>query len=77
MCRSFRSGTFCVLSMCKLALIQSGIEAVLRKQLLMLALLHDVSVPHDEDPVRFPDGGQAVSDDEAPVCRQRQFIGNL
>lgn len=30
--------------MCKLALIQSGIEAVLGKQFLVLALLHDVAV---------------------------------
>ena len=51
--------------MCKLALIQFGIEAVLGKQFLVLALLHDVAVPHDEDPVRFPDGGQAVGDDKA------------
>ena len=43
-------------SLSKLAFIQRGVESTAGKQLLMGALLHDMTVSHDENHVRRLDG---------------------
>ena len=51
----------------KLALVQLGIEAALPEKGLVVSLLNDVAILHDEDHVRLPDGGQSVCHHKAGV----------
>ena len=48
----------------ELRVIQRGIAAALRKQLLVRSLLDDVAVLEDEDQIGVLDRGEAVRDDE-------------
>ena len=49
----------------ELAIIKGVVEALIFKQLIVLALLNDISVPHNQDNVSFPHGGESVSNDKA------------
>ena len=49
---------------CKLASIQLGVEALLRKQAFVSALLHDAALIHHQYQFRIAYGAQAVGDDE-------------
>ena len=40
----------------KLAVIKACIEAVAFQQFPVISLLHDMTVPHHQDHIRFPDG---------------------
>ena len=51
-----RAAPVCCLLLLKLAVIKLRIEAVLRQKLLVLALLDDVPVLHNENHVRLADG---------------------
>ena len=61
----------------KLALVQLGIEAALPEKGLVVPLLNDVAVLHDEDHVRLPDGGQTVSYDEGGAALHHGIKGLL
>lgn len=52
-------------SIAKLAVIQLRIEPILCHQGFMAALLNDMSVLHDKDHIRFPDGREPVRHDKA------------
>ena len=49
---------------CTLASIQLGVEALLRKQAFVSALLHDAALIHHQYQFRIAYGAQAVGDDE-------------
>src|SRR5215469_4946649 len=56
---------------CKLAVIQVGIEAILRQQLLVSPLLDDRAMIHHQDQIRVPNGGEPVSNYKArPASHQ-------
>ena len=64
----------------ELAVVELGVEAALRQQFVVIALLDDVAVLHNEDDVGLADGGQAVGHDEARAalhhpCRSRWADG--
>ena len=44
----------------ELTVVKLCVESLLRQQSLMGAFFHDVSVPHDQDQIRFLDGRQPV-----------------
>ena len=48
----------------KLAVVEICVETVPGKELLVVSLFDDVTVFHDEDNVRFANGGKAVCNDE-------------
>ena len=52
-------------SHCVLAVIQRCIKAVLCKQRLVVALLDDMTILHDQNDVRAADGGKTVCNDKA------------
>ena len=45
----------------ELAVIELGIEAALRQQGVVVALLNDVAILHHKDDIGLTDGGQAVA----------------
>ena len=47
--------------LCKLAIVEICIKSVRCKQALMIALLYNLSVFHNKDNIRFPDGRQTMS----------------
>lgn len=47
--------------LCKLAIVEVRIKSIGCKQTLMIALLYNLSVFHNKDNIRFPDGGQTMS----------------
>lgn len=49
----------------ELTVIEVGVEPVLGEQILMLSLLNDVTVFHDQDDVGIANGGQSVCHDKA------------
>src|SRR5713101_4436426 len=49
----------------KLAVVEVGVEAVLREQFLVGAFFDDRAVIHDQDQLRVADGGEPVGDNEA------------
>ena len=49
----------------KLRIVKVCIEPILRKQLVMVALLDDVSVFHDENQIRITNRGQSMRNNEA------------
>ena len=51
--------------------VQLGIEAALREEFVMASGLDDPALLQDDDPVRVPDGRQAMGDDEAGAPRQQ------
>ena len=60
-----------------MAVVELGVEAALRQQGVVVALLHDVAVLHDEDDVGLADGGQAVGHDEARAALHHPGKGRL
>ena len=63
--------------MVKLTVIQFGVEPALLQQALVISLLHDVAVPHDQNGIRVPDGGQPVGHDEAGAALHHLLEGLL
>ena len=57
----------------KLAVIQRGVETVLRQKGIVRALLDDVAIAHDEDQIGIADGGEPVGDDKAGASAH-QFV---
>ncbi len=55
---------FLILGSLKLAVVHIGVKAVFPEEFLMFSLLNDASVIHDQDHIRFPDGGQSVGNNE-------------
>ena len=51
-----RAAPVCCLLLLELAVVELRVEAVLRQKLLVLALLDDVPVLHNENHVRLADG---------------------
>ena len=47
--------------LCKLAIVEVRIKSVRFKQALMIALLYNLSIFHNKDNIRFPDGRQTMS----------------
>lgn len=56
---------------------QLGKEAVLFDQLLISAVLNDLSLIQNDDPVALPDGRQAVRDDDSGTLEAVQGLRNL
>ena len=54
----------------ELAVVQPGVKAILGHEAVVVPLLHDVSVPHHQDHIRLPDGGQPVGHDEVRVSME-------
>ena len=48
----------------ELALIEFVIETFTGEHVLMISLFYDIAVLHDENKVRFPDGGKPVGHDK-------------
>ena len=48
----------------KLAVIQLCIKAICLQKGFVISLLYNLSVPHNQDHIRFPDGGQTVGNDK-------------
>ena len=61
----------------ELAVVELGVEAACRQQLVVIALLHDVAVLHHKDDVGLPDGGKAVGHDEAGAALHHAGKGFL
>ena len=49
----------------ELAVVHVGIRAAGRQQLVVIALLDDIAVAHDQNQVGVADGREAVRDDKA------------
>ena len=49
----------------KLALIELSVKSALLEQLVVAALFHNLSVPHDQNDVGGADGGEPVGHNEA------------
>ena len=47
--------------LCKLAIVEICIKSIGCKQTLMIALLYNLSIFHNKDNIRFPDGRQTMS----------------
>ena len=60
-----------------MAVVELGVEAALRQQGIVVALLHDMAVLHHEDDVGLPDGGKAVCHDEAGAALHHPGKGCL
>ena len=41
----------------KLASVQLGVETIFLQEFLVIALFHDVAVPHHQNDIRFLNGG--------------------
>lgn len=65
--------------MAELALIQIPVESVLFKKFSVISLLDDLSVFHDQDQVRLPDGRKAVCHDKRgpPLHQFRKGVLDL
>ncbi len=61
----------------ELAVVELGVEAALRQQFVVIALLDDAAVLHNEDDVGLADGGQAVGHDEARAALHHPGKGSL
>ena len=61
----------------ELAVIELGIEAALRQQGVVVALLHDVAILHHKDDIGLTDGGQAVGHDKAGAALHHPGKGSL
>ena len=61
----------------ELAVVELGVEAALRQQGIVVALLQDAAVLHHEDDVGLPDGGKAVCHDEAGAALHHPGKGCL
>ncbi len=55
----------------ELGVVQLGVQAARREQVLVRAAFPDPALVDDEDLVRFPDGGQPVRDDQGRPAAQR------
>ena len=65
----FSSGLF------KLAIIQRRIRASFCQQFLVVALLNDISLLHEQDNIRIPYRGKAVRNDEAGASFHKLLHG--
>ena len=61
----------------KLAVIELGVETSLFQQFLMLSLLHDMAIPHDQDHICLPEGGQPVGHDKGGTALHHGVEGLL
>ena len=50
--------------LCKLLAVQVVVVAALFEEVQVFALLHDFAVPDHQNEVCFPDGGEAVGNEE-------------
>src|ERR1700722_18873057 len=56
---------------------KTGVEAVKRDQLIVIAAFDDLSVAEDENLIGVADGAQTVGDDETRAMRHEVFEGLL
>src|SRR5438309_9406334 len=62
---------------CKLAVVQIGIEAILREQFLVSTFFYDAAMIHDEDQLGVPNRGESVGDDKTRPALHQLGHGSL
>ena len=61
----------------KLAVVQLLVESTPGEKFIMSSLLHDLTVTHHQDHIRFTDGGQPVGHDETGTALHHGVKGLL
>lgn len=63
--------------LCELAVVELVVEALFIQELLVVTLLEDVAIFHDEDYVGLTDGGKSVGYDKAGSALHHLIKGFL
>ena len=63
--------------LCELFAVQVVVIAAPFEEVQVLALLHDFAVPDHQDEVCFPDGAEAVGDEEGGAVPEKMVDGGL